>query len=64
MAVTSRSICEALRVPGLVVERISALHADVLHHRDLHTFDVVAVKDRFEERVGEAKEFDVLYRSR
>lgn len=28
-------------MPGLVAERTSALHAEVLHHRDLHTLDVL-----------------------
>ncbi len=46
---------------GLVVERPSALHAEVLGHRDLHALDVVAVPDRLQERVGEAEEEHVVH---
>src|SRR5262249_46158755 len=48
---------------SLVVERTSALHAEVLSHRDLHALDVVAVPNRFQERVREAKEHYVFYLS-
>src|SRR5215831_21300373 len=46
---------------GLVVERTTSLHAEVLRHRDLHAFDVMAVPDRFQERVGEAEEHHVMH---
>ena len=35
-------------------------HADLLGHRNLHILDVVAVPDRFEDRVGEPQDQDVL----
>ena len=49
-------------VPGLVVERAAALDAEVLRHGDLHALDVVAVPERFQERVGEAEEHHVVHR--
>ena len=36
------------------------LDAEVLRHRDLHAFDVVAVPDRLEHRVGEPQVEDLL----
>src|SRR5215469_11672663 len=46
---------------GLVVKRTPPLHAEVLRHRDLHALDVMAVPDRFQERVGEAEEHHVMH---
>src|SRR5207249_4799676 len=46
----------------LLVEAAAALDAEALRHRDLHALDVVAVPDRLEERVREAKEQQVLHR--
>ena len=43
-----------------VVEVAAVGDAEVLGHRDLHRFDVVAVPDRFEHRVGEAQVEDLL----
>src|SRR5207247_10052325 len=44
----------------LVVEFSPTLDAEGLRHRDLHAVDVVAVPDRLEEGVGEAKHCEVL----
>ena len=48
---------------GLVVEAAAALDAEVLGHRDLHALDVLAVPERFEERVREAEEQHVVDRA-
>ncbi len=48
--------------PGLVVERAAALDAEILGHRDLHALDVIAIPERFQERVGEAEEQHVVHR--
>jgi hypothetical protein len=47
--------------PDLVVEATAPLHAELLGHRDLHVVDVVSIPDRLEERVGEAKDHEVLH---
>ena len=47
---------------GLVVERAAALHAEILRHGDLNALDVLAVPERFQERVGEAEEDHVVHR--
>jgi hypothetical protein len=39
---------------GFIIERAPALDAEVLCHRDLHTFDVLAVPERLQERILEA----------
>jgi hypothetical protein len=46
----------------LIVESAPALHSEVLRHGDLHTFDLVAVPERFQERVHEPEEHEVLDR--
>jgi hypothetical protein len=38
----------------------SILDAKLLSHRDLDGIDIVAVPERFEHRVGEAKEEDLF----
>src|SRR5215831_8524447 len=45
-----------------IVERAPALDAEVLCHRDLHAFDVLAVPERLQERILEAKEDHVMHR--
>src|SRR6185295_15302993 len=45
-----------------LVEIAAAFHTERLSHRDLHAFDVVAVPDRLEERIGEAEHNEVLDR--
>ena len=40
--------------PRLLVERAAPLDAEVLRHRDLHAFDVVAVPDRFQETCSQS----------
>ena len=44
---------------GLLVKVTAALDAEVLGHRDLHTFDVAAVPDRFEKRVLKAEILEI-----
>ena len=46
----------------LLVEGAAALHAELFGHGDLHIADVVAVPNRFEKGIGEAKIQDVLHR--
>jgi len=45
---------------GLFVECATTLDSEVFRHRDLDAFDVVAVPDGLEQRIGEAKEDHVL----
>ena len=47
---------------GLVVETAAILHAEILRHGDLDAADMVAVPQRLEHRVGEARVDDVLHR--
>ena len=47
---------------GLLVEPAAPSDAERLGHGDLHAFDVVAVPDRFEERVRESEQQQVLHR--
>ncbi len=46
---------------GLVVKLASSLDPEVLRHRDLNALDVVTIPDRFQERIGEAKEQHVVH---
>src|SRR5262249_24989741 len=46
---------------GFIVERTPALDAEVLSHRDLQAFDVMAVPERLQERILEAKEDHVMH---
>jgi hypothetical protein len=46
----------------LIVERTAPLHAEVLGHRDLHAFDVLALPERLEHRVAEPREEQVVNR--
>src|SRR5262245_59159731 len=45
---------------GLIVESASALNTKLLCHRDLHTFDIVAIPKRLEKRVRESEVEHVL----
>ena len=47
--------------PTLVVVAGAVSDAHVLRHGDLHMVDVVAVPERLEDRVGEARHQDVLH---
>ena len=47
---------------GLIVESSSALDAEIFGHRDLHASDIVAVPERLNERVCEAKDQQVIHR--
>ena len=47
---------------GFLVEFAAAADVEVLRHRDLHAADVVAIPDRLEKRVGEARIENVLHR--
>src|ERR1700720_4280348 len=42
--------------PGIVVELPPAFDPELLCHGNLHTLDVIAVPDRFEKAISEAKE--------
>jgi hypothetical protein len=44
---------------GAFVKRATPLDAKVLGHRDLHAGYVIAVPDRFEERIGETEIEDI-----
>jgi hypothetical protein len=44
-----------------LVERAATAHAEVLRHGDLHARYVIAVPDRFEERIGKSKVDQILY---
>src|SRR5215510_12877195 len=46
----------------LIVEGPSALDADILSHRNLHVFDIVAIPKRLEKRVCESEVQQVLNR--
>jgi len=48
--------------PHLFIEPPAALHTKVLRHGDLHAVDVVAIPNRFEERIGEAEVKEILHR--
>ena len=47
----------------LIVEGAAALYAKVLRHRDLYAFDVIAIPERFQEGVREAKGDHVVDRA-
>ena len=47
---------------GLFVEGTAALDAEVLGHRNLHTFDVVSIPNRFEQRIRKSEEHHVVNR--
>src|SRR5690348_13831103 len=48
---------------GLIIKGAAALNAEILRHRDLNTFDVVAVPERFEKGIGEPEVEHILNRS-
>src|SRR5262245_6081003 len=48
---------------GLIIERPTALNPEILRHGDLYALDLIAVPERFEERVLEAEEHHVMHRS-
>src|SRR5262249_51501694 len=48
---------------GLIIKRSPALDTELFGHRDLHTPDVIAVPERLDKRVREAKDQQVIYRS-
>src|ERR1700757_4630893 len=41
---------------GLIIERTAALHAEILRHGDLNTSNKLAIPERLQESVCEAKE--------
>src|SRR6266446_1659081 len=45
---------------GLVIEGASTLDSEVLSHRDLYAFDVIAIPKRLQERVGKTEEKHVM----
>src|SRR5581483_6542528 len=47
--------------PHLFVETAATLYAEGFRHGDLYTLDVVAIPERFEEAVGEAKIEQILH---
>ena len=46
----------------LIIESAPPLDAEVFGHGDLHTLDMVAIPERFQERIGEAEEEHVVHR--
>ena len=44
------------------IEFPTTFYAKAFGHCDLHTLNVVAIPDRFQERIGEAKVEQILYR--
>src|SRR5262249_21123111 len=44
----------------LIVEGASTLNTELLRHRDLHAFDVVAIPERLEKRVSESEVQHIL----
>src|SRR5262247_4311803 len=46
----------------LLIKSTPPLDAEVLGHGDLHTLDMVAIPERFQERIGEAEEEQVVHR--
>src|SRR6267378_6600031 len=47
--------------PGLIIESGATLDAEVFGHGDLDAFHIVAVPERFQQRVGEAEEQHVMH---
>src|SRR5499426_3323118 len=46
----------------LLIKSTPPLDAEVLGHGDLHTLNMVAIPERFQERIGEAEEEQVVHR--
>src|SRR5215467_6917306 len=46
----------------LIIKRAPPLDAEVFGHGNLYTLDVVAIPERFQERIGEAEEEQVVHR--
>src|SRR5690242_8548549 len=46
----------------LIVKSAPPLDAEVFGHGDLHTLDMMAIPERFQERIGEAEEEQVVHR--
>ena len=47
---------------GLIIERASALNSKVFRHSDLYALDLIAVPERFQNRILEAEEDHVVHR--
>src|SRR6266550_2157473 len=47
---------------GLIIERASALNSKVLRHSNLYALDLIAVPERFQNRILEAEEDHVVHR--
>src|SRR4030095_8042903 len=47
---------------GLIIERASALNTKVLRHSNLYALDLIAVPERFQNRILEAEEDHVVHR--
>src|SRR5271157_562433 len=47
---------------GLVIEGAPALDSEILCHRDLHALDMLAIPERIQERIREAKEHYIVDR--
>src|SRR5262249_36097443 len=45
----------------LIIKRSPPLDTEILRHRDLHTLDMVAIPERFQERIREARKKHVVY---
>src|SRR5262249_27787222 len=46
-----------------IVENSPALNAEIFSHRDLYAVDVIAIPERLQKRVREAKDQQVIHRS-
>src|SRR5262249_152260 len=46
----------------LIIKRAPPLAPEGFGHGNLHTLDVVAIPERFQERIGEAEEEQVVHR--
>src|SRR5262245_21770096 len=46
----------------LIIKSAPPLNAEVFGHGDLHTLDMVAIPEGFQDRIGEAEEEQVVHR--
>src|SRR6202022_2589709 len=47
---------------GFLVEMAPPFDTKTLRHRDLHALDIAPIPDRFEKRIGETKQHEILHR--
>ena len=46
---------------GLIIKCATALNAEVLGHCDLNAFNIIAVPERFQKGIGEAKDQHIVH---